>query len=512
MDQKPETLDTQVEMIQGFLKRELKPGDKVYLLDTGWFRKWKTYVGYDQRDQSKKGHSHPGPIDNSPLLKDDPGALKDHLREAFHYIFLPEDGWVFMVQNYGTLHDRKDIIQRRVIDEKGIFETHYKVEVYLMSLLLGNFTNWMIRKEMSRYDTIESLVYYMREQFSISDEVEVRLWRKSTGSKKTSRALDNKREETLQEAGLYSDDRIYIETRNKDGTWPRGGTEEGFKVSKERRQNLKKDKGSEKQRDIQSEEAVEGAQELVQCHHDDCESSALLYCTTCQENLCPGCAGLHMLKKSKRGHNVVEYQTKDACRVHVYCATHDPMICELYCEQCEIPVCPNCLIDKSHKGHDYKKIVDGIKSCIQKEKYGIENHIQRLHEKTEALDTKMKEREEKYSNLLKEVEIREKELLEAVKTVAAQRRQTIDDIKASDKSQIQAEGNKLNLQITEAEKELESCEKLLQNQNPDQMLSFESRISEFQVVPEINLDLKTRCFTRGSLSTDDVAAGFGDIQ
>lgn len=35
------------------------------------------------------------------------GALKDHLREEFDYIFLPEDGWVYMVQNYGTLHGRK---------------------------------------------------------------------------------------------------------------------------------------------------------------------------------------------------------------------------------------------------------------------------------------------------------------------------------------------------------------------------------------------------------------------
>ena len=221
-----------------------------------------------------------------------------------------------------------------------------------------------------------------------------------------------------------------------------------------------------------------------------------------------------MLKRSKRCHNVVEYQSKGACRAHVYCATHDHMVCELYCEQCDIPVCSKCLACSSHKGHDYKEIgtvLDAKKSCIQKEKDSIENHIQLLHEKMEVLDTKMKEREEKYTNLLKEVENREKELIKAVKTEAAKRRQAIHCMKASDKIQIQAERNKLNLQITEAKKGLESCEKLLQNQNPDQMLSFESRISEFQVVPEINLGLKTRCFTRGSLSADDVGAGFGGI-
>ena len=40
-----------------------------YLLDAGWFKKWKTYVGFDDWIQINKGDSHPGPIDNSPLLK-----------------------------------------------------------------------------------------------------------------------------------------------------------------------------------------------------------------------------------------------------------------------------------------------------------------------------------------------------------------------------------------------------------------------------------------------------------
>ena len=66
----------------------------------------------------------------------------------------------------------------------------------------------------------------MREKFRISDEVEVRLWNKNTGGKKTSRLLD-KREQTLMGARIYSGNRVYIETRNKDGSWPRGVRGEG---------------------------------------------------------------------------------------------------------------------------------------------------------------------------------------------------------------------------------------------------------------------------------------------
>lgn len=65
----------------------------------------------------------------------------------------------------------------------------------------------------------------MREKFDIHDDVEVRLWNKYMSN---TYELLNKREQTLLEAGLYSGQIVIIEARNKDGTWPRGGTGEGY--------------------------------------------------------------------------------------------------------------------------------------------------------------------------------------------------------------------------------------------------------------------------------------------
>lgn len=65
----------------------------------------------------------------------------------------------------------------------------------------------------------------MREIFGISDDVEVRLWNKY---RTNTYELLNKHEQTVQEAGLYSGQLVIIEARNKDGTWPRGGTGEGY--------------------------------------------------------------------------------------------------------------------------------------------------------------------------------------------------------------------------------------------------------------------------------------------
>lgn len=65
----------------------------------------------------------------------------------------------------------------------------------------------------------------MREKFDIPDDVEVRLWNKYMSN---TYELLNKREQTLQEAGICSGQIMGIEARNKDGTWPRGGTGEGY--------------------------------------------------------------------------------------------------------------------------------------------------------------------------------------------------------------------------------------------------------------------------------------------
>lgn len=41
------------------------------LIDNKWFKQWKKYVGYDSWETSNVGDraTHPGPIDNSPLLR-----------------------------------------------------------------------------------------------------------------------------------------------------------------------------------------------------------------------------------------------------------------------------------------------------------------------------------------------------------------------------------------------------------------------------------------------------------
>jgi len=59
---------------------------------------------------------HPGPIDNSPLLREDsdePGELRDGLCQDVNYALVPQEAWDFLVEHF-TLNPGQEPIARKV--------------------------------------------------------------------------------------------------------------------------------------------------------------------------------------------------------------------------------------------------------------------------------------------------------------------------------------------------------------------------------------------------------------
>ena len=65
---------------------------------------------------------------------------------------------------------------------------------------------------------VEQLEKAMRQEFSIGEEKEVKLWNRYMTNMYEPL---NKRERTLQDSGLYHGQVVVIEQKNDDGTWPR---------------------------------------------------------------------------------------------------------------------------------------------------------------------------------------------------------------------------------------------------------------------------------------------------
>ncbi|XP_067683901.1 ubiquitin carboxyl-terminal hydrolase 15-like isoform X1 [Haliotis asinina] len=217
----PPDCETQKSEISNLLKLSLKKGETWYLVDIKWFKQWKKFVGYDSWDSCSVGDesTNPGPIDNSALLKDN-GQLKEHLVDDLDYTLFPAEAWNKLLSWYGMI-EGQDPISRCVIED-GMYLKQLKVEVYLYNIVLSLYGQQSkeksLTRDVSRAATIADLEKMMRQEFSISEDKEVRLWNRYMSS--TYEHL-NKPDNTLQDAGLYQGQVIVIEEKNEDGTWPR---------------------------------------------------------------------------------------------------------------------------------------------------------------------------------------------------------------------------------------------------------------------------------------------------
>lgn len=226
------SLDFQREKIARLLKSVLRKGDPWYLVGSGWFKKWKKYVGFDSWDKYSTGDQafYPGPVDNSELLTDSL-SIKEHLIDELDYFLLPKEAWSELICWYGHTEHQKPIARKVV--EQGMFVKHFKVEVYLTELLLCEFSNMdqRVSRQFSKSDTIACIEKEMRKILNIPDGKKTRLWMKFLSNK--FECLDRPGS-SIYEAGLFQGQVVVIEQRNEDRTWPRGAVPRPCQPSQKR--------------------------------------------------------------------------------------------------------------------------------------------------------------------------------------------------------------------------------------------------------------------------------------
>lgn len=115
------------------------------------------------------------------------------------------------------------------------------------------------------------------------------------------------------------------------------------------------------------------AQDVVRCTL--CQTpEAPKYCKVCHIHLCNECVEKHLYYSSKV-HNVVSLKQVGTTQNYPKCKKHPPnqIECELHCEQCDIPICAQCIIGE-HLGH---KRVD-ISGWYQRNKEVLQKDLQEL--------------------------------------------------------------------------------------------------------------------------------------
>lgn len=109
-------------------------------------------------------------------------------------------------------------------------------------------------------------------------------------------------------------------------------------------------------------------QDLARCIL--CETSeTTMYCEICYVHLCKDCVEKHSSDSSKV-HKVVPLKQYLTTLDYPKCKKHPIKQCKLHCEQCDFPICEQCVSSKKHFWH---KQIEILKKQKARKKFYREN-------------------------------------------------------------------------------------------------------------------------------------------
>lgn len=193
MSKESMTREKQREFALSTLNRELKLGDKWYLLNKDWFQRWSAYIGLESSE--KVSEIPPEKISNRRLLETDsksigsPAGKKVRLREDIvenaDYVTVPQELWNYLVNVY-SLESDDDVIEREVIDDSVDGDSglpNLRIEIRRLQVHMEcsyNKSQPSIHiEELSRQTKIETIIEMMKQLFNVPVEKSVRLYFRS---------------------------------------------------------------------------------------------------------------------------------------------------------------------------------------------------------------------------------------------------------------------------------------------------------------------------------------------
>ncbi|XP_048776353.2 uncharacterized protein LOC125680684 [Ostrea edulis] len=254
------------------------------------------------------------------------------------------------------------------------------------------------------------------------------------------------------------------------------------------------------------------SQDVLLC--DFCKDIPLQsHCELCHINLCINCVGKHLLDSSRK-HRVVPYTERGYTPDYPKCQRHGVKHCELYCENCDIPVCPSCLSSSKHEGHKLSDILeklDSKKQGIEKDLEELETIIFPRYQKI-ASDVQIEKAniETNYGKLTTAADQQGEVWHQEITTIVEQQKSDIEEMKNQHLAVLDEHTNQITQSISEIKQAILDLKTLLETNNIAFTSIYNSKNSEFKrLPPKVQVILPSLCCP--TVDTEGLHKMFGSL-
>ncbi|XP_062568429.1 E3 ubiquitin-protein ligase TRIM71-like [Saccostrea cucullata] len=255
------------------------------------------------------------------------------------------------------------------------------------------------------------------------------------------------------------------------------------------------------------------AQDVMRC--DLCETAVVqMHCDTCLVNLCKACVGEHISTGESKDHKVVKFQERKSTPLYPICTTHNKEQCEMFCKQCDIPVCISCVALNQHLGHELSKILQVLadkKDVIIKERNELNDTIYPTYQDIASdVQNRMSQLEKEYGDLPTAItklgEDWHREIDKLVKKLKAE----VDEIKNTQLQTLQEHLDEINKTMSEIKDEINSMETVIDTNDLSKLFGVTSNLNTYRNLPHKILPSLPK-FSPGKIQDEELSKLFGAL-
>nr|XP_034321399.1 uncharacterized protein LOC117687972 [Crassostrea gigas] len=251
------------------------------------------------------------------------------------------------------------------------------------------------------------------------------------------------------------------------------------------------------------------AQDVLRCHF--CETLVPpLYCDTCSIHLCTTCGGEHLLDESTE-HRVVPFKKRGYTSK---CQKHSLKLCELYCAQCDIPICAQCVSSKEHHLHDVLDILSGIESkrnVVQNDLLELEKCIYPKYEEIASDIHLHKVNLNDNSQKLKTaIDKQGEDLHREINSIVTKLKSDVDEMDSTLLADLNRQEDEITCTISKITQSIADLKNSLNSKDVSLFFAYKFRNAEFKKMPP-KLTVALPKFTPHMLNKEEIYQQFGSL-